>query len=294
MLDAEFDIELSFYGVDIVLHSRSGGSNAVASRNVEYFLALETILARLATIDGRILSIAVDSVVARRLAVEDRVIALDYPIRLAGEPDLLALRRRITEGQRKIASQAKTGGHRGNNHKRIRIAVDLVTTPADVRGLYTVLEVVDPIPHTSTRTYRRAAASPSVRPADLFTFDPAAREKALAAHAQIQNGLADFLETVGRSPFSPGDDEPDYDLAWIDGSTIHVVEVKSLSGVSATHQMRLGVGQVLHYRQALGLSHADAVAVLAVEYEPDSIWQGVCADVDVRLTWPPDWPGIEL
>jgi hypothetical protein len=292
LLDAEFDIEPVRNGVDIILHSRSGGAGSARHRNPDYFRALETLLARLASIDAQILSIAVDSRVARELPVDHRVIDLIYPLRPSREPDLEMLRRRITEGQRTIASRGTPALHRGNNHKRIRIMVDLVTDPTDMRGFLDALRAEGATPDPGTRVYRPATPDPTVRPADLFTFDPQTRERALAAHAGVQNGLAEHVESIGFWPFSPTGDEPDFDLAWRRDNTLYVAEVKSLSGVSATHQLRLGLGQVLQYRTQLRRGHADVVGVLAVEFDPGGAWQDTCAEVDIVLTWPSDWPRL--
>lgn len=294
LLDAEFDLETTPTGVEIVLHSRQGSANTTAHRNVDYFAALEAILERLASVDGKILCVAVDSVVARRLPAEDRVIPLDYPIVLSTAPDIGSVRRRITEEQRKVAWTGGAATHRGNNHKRIRIAVDLVTAPVDLQTLLKVLRVVGIPTATGLQQYREASPSPAVRAADLFTFDPAARERALAAHARTQNALAAHVRSRGWTPLSPGSENPDFDLAWWVGSTMYVAEVKSLSGLNPTYQLRLGLGQVLHYRsQLMGAAEAP-VAVLAVEREPEPTWLAVCKDAGVLLTWPPTWPGIDV
>lgn len=293
-LDADFDIVPQVHGADIVLHARQGSPATASSKNVDYFAALEAILAGVGRVDARILKISVDSVVARRLPPEQRVIPLDYPIRPAAEPDLAALRKRVTEGQRKIAVTVDAGaGHRGNNHKRIRLAVDLRTQGTSLYRLSTALRTHGRSPDNEQRTYRPAAANPAHASTRLFTFDPALRERGLSAHIDTQNALAEHLLQTGRSPFSSTPREPDYDLAWLAGDTFHVVEVKSLTGQNATQQMRLGLGQVLHYRAQLQLQRERVKAVLAVEHPPDPVWLEVCRAVEVTITWPPMWAGID-
>lgn len=292
-LDAQFDIEPASFGVEIVLHSRQGSPNTRVHRNVDYFTALEAILRGLAKLDARITSISIDSAVALRLPAADRRVPLDYPIRVASEPDCAVLRRRITEGQRKVAWTGAGITHRGNNHKRIRIVVDLVTVPTDMQTLLRTLRVVEPVQANGSQSYRPATPNPSVRPGDLFTFDPAARERALIAHARTQNALAEHVRSLDLTPLSPGRNDPDFDLAWWAASTMYVAEVKSLSGANATQQLRLGLGQVLQYRCQLARVAAAVVGVLAVEREPQSIWFSVCVDAGVLLTWPPHWPGVD-
>lgn len=290
-LDAEFDIEPASYGVDVVLHSRAGGRTAVAGRNVDYFSALELMLARFGSVEAWIRSVEVDSVVARQLPASERLIPLDYPIPLTNQSDMLALRRQITEGQRKVAYIGTSVQHRGNSHKRIRIRVDLRSTQLDLQGVLALLQVTHD-PSAPSRTYRRATANPAVRSADLYTFDPAARERALSSHARIQNGLVDHLDRLGVVAFSPNVDEPSFDVAWLIGSELYVAEVKSMSGLNVANQLRLGLGQVLHYRTLLHASYDRVTAVLAVEHEPDPIWHVVCRDAGVRLTWPSTWPDV--
>jgi hypothetical protein len=292
-LDAEFDLEQTSEGIEVVLHSRSGGSGSATRRNSEYFTVLEAILSRLSMIGAKIARTSVDSSVARQLPIEQRTIDLAYPIRLSESTDSLTLRRQMTEGQRKIASKGSAGEHRGNNHKRIRIAVDLRATGVEAAQLPELLRTARasrPSALTGV-SYRRAKANPTVRPADVFTFDPAQRERSLSGHARTQNALADFLAAAGLTPMSPGDGDPDFDLAWVD-DRLHVAEVKSLSGADPVRQLRLGVGQVLHYRHVLAALHGDAVAVLAVEYEPPSLWLAICRNVGVILTWPTEWPNL--
>lgn len=128
-----------------------------------------------------------------------------------------------------------------------------------------------------------------MKPAGLFTTDAAVVERGLAAHARTQNSLAQTLEEVGRQPFCPGPGEPDIDLAWQEPHRFVVVEVQSLAGLNATQQLRLGLGQVLNYREALAHQHSNVQAVLALEHEPPARWQAIAASVAVLLSWAPEW-----
>ena len=56
---------------------------------------------------------------------------------------------------------------------------------------------------------------------------------------------------------------------------------------NAERQLRLGLGQVLRYRQAMQATKSTVVAVLMVEQQPrDASWGNLCAALDVRLMWP--------
>lgn len=294
VLNADLDIEPTPDGVDVILHARSGTTKTSRGRNTEYFQALEELLRRLSGVQASISRVAVDSRVALQLPLEARIIELPYPIHLTNDIDSSALRVRMTEGQRNVASNV-VSGRGGNKHKRIRIAVDLTRSGITQRELLLELGTasLEDTLHTFGRPYRTARSNPPVRPGELFSVDPARHERALATHASIQNALARVLRAHGHDPRSPASGEPDFDIAWLCGAVV-VTEVKSLSGTDETQQLRLGLGQVLYYRRVLRSLYGTATAVLAVEYEPPSPWPAVCADVDVVLSWPPDWPGLPI
>jgi hypothetical protein len=293
-LDAEFDVEATASGADLVLHARYGGRGSQRRSNVDYFPALTLLLARLSAIGAAIDAVAVDSRIALRRPASERLLNLDYPIRLTPATDPNGVRLAITRAQRTVARDPAAAPLGGNNHKRIRISVRLGNSDVDGPALARLLQRgtvgVESVPLGTE--YRQAHPNPSVAPADVFTFDPATRERALAAHAMVQNSLADFLHGHGLEPRSPRTGEPDFDLAWVSSRGVFVAEVKSLSGANEDRQLRLGLGQVLHYRHLLQGSRASANAVLAVERPPSSVWQEICKDLDVTLTWPPDWPSL--
>lgn len=293
-LDAAFELERTPQGVDVVLQSKSGPSRSGPGRNIEYNAVLELLLRRFASAGATIRRVEVDSTVARRLPLDDRLIALPYPLALSPATDAGALRIQITEGQRTVASDVPEGRPGGNKHKRIRLSVDLAGTGVESDDLPGLLNAQVELPHHLAlgRSYQQAKPNPSVKPADLFTFDPSVRERALNAHAVVQNSLAELLEQQGFDPRSPTTGEPDFDLAWMIDGDVVVAEVKSLSGTDQTQQLRLGLGQVLHYRHQLSQRHGTVLAVLAVEFEPASHWVELCRDVGVVLAWPPEWTGL--
>jgi hypothetical protein len=293
-LDAEFELEETPQGVDVVLQSKSGPSMSGQGRNTEYNAVLELLLQRFASAGVTIRRVEVDSTVARRLPLGERLIALPYPLTLSPATDAGALRIQITEGQRTVASDVPEGRPGGNKHKRIRLSVDLTGTGVVSDDLPELLNahVELPVDLELGRTYQQAKPNSSVKPADLFTFDPSVRERALGAHAAVQNGLAALIKQQGFDPRSPTKGEPDFDLAWIIDGDVVVAEVKSLSGTDQTQQLRLGLGQILHYRHQLSELHGTVLAVLAIEFEPGSHWVELCRDVGVLLTWPPDWTGL--
>ena len=116
-----------------------------------------------------------------------------------------------------------------------------------------------------------------------------ALEHSSRAHARIQNSLGLWLKNQGLKPFSPNaSHSAQFDIAWKRGGTLYVCEVKSLNRVNEEQQLRLGIGQVLHYQQLLVQSQKRKVsAVLAVERKPTDhkTWLALAKLHGVKLVW---------
>jgi hypothetical protein len=153
-----------------------------------------------------------------------------------------------------------------------------------------------PVPRPAWNTYRTANPAHSDRQTAnvvILSRDPAQLERALMAHADIQNGLATLLIASGHTPLSPGSG-PDFDLAWEKDGSIHVVEVKSITDLNETHQIRLGIGQLAGYRGAL---QADGRTVgrciLALEACPSSqLWHIATSACGIELIFAPSFSGF--
>jgi hypothetical protein len=120
---------------------------------------------------------------------------------------------------------------------------------------------------------------------DPFSVDPALVERGLRGHTDTQNELASVLSNAGIEPrrgLPPG---PVFDLAWQKNGTVFVAEVKSTTAGNEENQLRVGLGQVLRYRQHLSaLGHDRVVAVLVPERPPhDPSWRVLCQDLGVVL-----------
>ncbi|HEY4270224.1 MAG TPA: hypothetical protein VGM94_18720 [Galbitalea sp.] len=135
--------------------------------------------------------------------------------------------------------------------------------------------------------YRRAK-TPTQWAAELpFARDPNAIDRALRAHVETQNALNDFLTARGARTWSPTDDEPEFDLAWVRRSIATVAEVKSITLANEDQQLRLGLGQVLDYQQIMTKAKPEIRAALAIEKAPRSDrWIELCERHGVVLVWP--------
>ena len=142
--------------------------------------------------------------------------------------------------------------------------------------------------------YRPAAEDAATASGVPFVVDPAIRERGLKGHATTQNAVAEWARRRGLVPRSPAPGEPNFDVAWLDSGTVFVVEVKSTTTDNEETQLRLGLGQVLRYRQLLAEGDHEVQPVLAVEREPgDKGWFTLCKSLNVWLVWPDALDGAD-
>jgi hypothetical protein len=139
------------------------------------------------------------------------------------------------------------------------------------------------------RPFRRRDEDVEITSREAIAYrDPDAAGRGLRAHNRLQNRLSDLVEAAGYTPIDPESPiDPAFDLAWFDGPTLFVVEVKSCTQDNQTQQLRLGIGQVLDYEDTLLASGHTVQAVLYVEEQPtDPRWSGLAQRHDIRLIWP--------
>ncbi len=127
---------------------------------------------------------------------------------------------------------------------------------------------------------------------DLVAAEYNALERAVRSHALIQNAVAAAAAAAGLQPRSPSADAPAFDIALSAGDDrVFVVEIKSATRENLELQLRIGLGQVLHYAHLLR-SHAQAVTpVIAIELQPDESWVELLAELGVGLLVDGSIPG---
>ncbi|MBU0550463.1 hypothetical protein KJ940_03105 [Myxococcota bacterium] len=138
--------------------------------------------------------------------------------------------------------------------------------------------------------YRRAQREPTGSHPEVVAVEYSAEqtERARLAHALLQDRLAGLVVEAGLEPLSPSDVTPDFDLAWRDAEdALFVVEVKSMTDDNETAQMRVGLGQILHYRGQIERANPNFLVftALAVERLPRDadLWHSICANARVLL-----------
>ena len=124
----------------------------------------------------------------------------------------------------------------------------------------------------------------------VWEYDPSERDRATLEHRLLENWLISRVQEEGLSPLDAVRG-PQFDLAWTIGETLVVCEVKTTGG-SEVKQLRLGLGQLLHYRaQVVRDTLGDVRAALLVGSQPhESIWQELCEELGIVLFWPDDGP----
>jgi hypothetical protein len=135
VLDAEFFVEQEKDHLALILSSSSGRAGSRLPRNSDYRPALALLLSRLRDLNAVIQDALVDSRTTQRRGLDEAQRRLiSSPIWLVDEPDIEALRLRLTSAQARIA-QAPDASKGGNSTKRIRLRLKVPGFPADASGL---------------------------------------------------------------------------------------------------------------------------------------------------------------
>lgn len=130
------------------------------------------------------------------------------------------------------------------------------------------------------RDHQEADEETATSERDPFEVDANVVDRSLRAHAAVQSELARHVETLGRASLSPAPSDPEFDVAWALEGHIWVAEVRSLTDRNEEQQLRLGLAQVLRYRNLLVTYFNSVTAVLAVERRPrDSTWGDLCGEL---------------
>ena len=141
-----------------------------------------------------------------------------------------------------------------------------------------------------TRSAAMREISDMAEGSPIWEYDPSERDRATLEHRLLENWLITRVQEEGLSPLDAVRG-PQFDLAWTIGETLVICEVKTTGG-DEVKQLRLGVGQLLHYRaQVMRDTPGSVRAALLVGSQPqDGIWQDLCEDLGIVLFWPDDGP----
>lgn len=156
-----------------------------------------------------------------------------------------------------------------------------------LRPLAEVSQVQETQEAAGRPSYRMAREDMKRAPAKASVIDPNATDRATNAHASLQNQLEEYVRLRGAETFSPGTLDPEFDLGWRVEGTFYLAEIKSLTPANESMQLRLGLGQLLHYRHVISQAGTRAKAILFVERAPTYAgWTTLCDEHGVQLLWP--------
>ena len=291
-VDSKFTLEVTNGNFNLILHARGG------SLNSEYLPALELLLLRLSEVGALIAEITLQRKNETRPLSERKLLREEpRPVWLA-RFEIPSLRRQITSEASRIRDDTTSQGS-GNPTKRLLISLK-DAAGYDFEGLLQLLSGnVSTQTQTPSKPQKTVLGTNANKEGELdnpeaeaksFETNPFLRVRGTNAHRRISNLLIDHIHGIGHSPRKPVS-EPFYDLAWSDESNIWLAEIKSLTDENETHQMRLGLAQLLEYKHKLRLLHKKQVSPwLVVEDEPKNpMWLDLLGSLQVKLTWPGEW-----
>ena len=161
-LDAEFSVERTATGFDVVLESRGGTDATGKKRNTGYSLALTLLLNRMARLGLAIQQARIASATTETLTPDQRRLVLRdhaYPIQLGGLTDFEALRLDLGRALAAFKSGPDSKG-KGTSAKRVRLSV----AGAELEALSStelVARVLAQRKAAQIRPHRRLSSSPA-------------------------------------------------------------------------------------------------------------------------------------
>lgn len=160
LLDANFTLEQTADGFDLILESRSGSApGPSASRNRDYDQVLELLLGRLGKVGAELQKGMVDSRPMRARPLSERQIVMPthpYPIALADVQDIHQLRLDMGRVQAGIRPTPDATGN--NRNKRIRLSFGF-PHPRSQSDLEKIL-VGSPLPHSDVPSSQLTQPNP--------------------------------------------------------------------------------------------------------------------------------------
>ena len=119
-------------------------------------------------------------------------------------------------------------------------------------------------------------------------IDPDKLRDGFERHNKTQNMLARHLTEYHYGVFSPGPNDPKFDLFWVGKKGAYVCEVKSITDENEESQLRKAIGQVLRYQSQLRASGKECNPVVVTDREvSDQTWYSVFRENGMILSSAP-------
>lgn len=138
--------------------------------------------------------------------------------------------------------------------------------------------------------YRSPSLAGRHEPREPFVVDPNELDRATRRHKEIQLTLQAVVIAAGHE-LKGGNSFADIDIGWQTGAGLVIAEVKTTTDKNQSRQLRLGLGQLLDYTNALSAEFAPVHGVLVTEHKPPERWIDLCQSHGIAVAWPPSFDG---
>lgn len=176
-LDANFALDVTANGFDIVIESRSGFNRAkgTPARNPDYETLFELVLHRAAGVDATLAGAWVESGETDRLGLDPderllRASDYPYPVRLAEVRDINAMRTTVCGKQGAIGRRTGAKGP-GNRNKRVRLSFYLPESLDLTWCLAAIIDGDSPLTQAQLATLLPECDAAGLSRADLARLD---------------------------------------------------------------------------------------------------------------------------
>lgn len=303
-LDAHFSTEIVAGDIRVTYYAEHGKGNGGKGTNRQYTEGLSALLLALRTMRATVTAIFVAGTQIEKSIREGEATwddarvdrarqdwPKDYPgpslpVKLDGlsEDAVIRFAADLPKALRFPLSKAQDKRPRGDQRRTFRMVIEVDgVTSAEAFAQDLARGGVPARGRTMGQAYKVASgAVPD--PREPFVFDPHELERTTEEHMRAQDRIAEALEELGATVFSPVGGGVDYDIAWMFRDQRFVAEVKATREANISKQLRLGLGQILEYRHQLSVDGSEPRAVLiAAGTVPEVHWYQICSRAGVDL-----------
>lgn len=279
VLDQDMTMETGTDTVMFTIESAGG------DRNTDYDLALETLLLRAGLEGWTLVEVLLASATVRDLPSSERRLLPQTSVDL----------RAPSEARRKIQAAAAEAHRRpaarggGNPQKRL----ELVFSVDDIDAGEPELAISADAGSSSDTPPPNYDANVMITVADGKPGAASSRALELAwrQHNQLQQLLVDSVKASPSANLAHV--EANVDVAWSTAgfTGVTIAEVKSLTAGNERFQIRMAIGEVLHFAEVARGQYGDVRTVIFVPRRPnETIFMDVCERVGIDLCWPTQMP----
>lgn len=139
----------------------------------------------------------------------------------------------------------------------------------------------------SLKNYSKPQTLDDLKSDKLVESGASKRKKAYNTHNEMENEIFKVLKEKGCDVFKIATG-PNVDLCWKYQDKFSFLEVKSVNKGNFSHQIRMGIGQVIEYRERFNKLNTKVLNTYLAITSEDSTgrWEEICKSVDIVLITP--------